>query len=226
MRPKLILGGLAGRRTLSAGADRPDSRRARSRPRPRRRDSQVGPATIAPHWSKYQTTRRRSRRAPPTTSSVRGDTLWDLSARFLSNPYLWPQIWDQNKYITDAHWIYPGDPIILPKVALVAERAGQAGAGRRAGRRRPEGAPIPGMVERRASAASRPLPRHRGDCRCSARTTSSATGEDESLYIVGLRGGRGQARLRRPRHPLPEQGQQRRREGRATSTRSTTSPTR
>ena len=39
-----------------------------------------------------------------------GDTLWALAKANLGNPFLWPQIWEQNKYITDAHWIYPGDP--------------------------------------------------------------------------------------------------------------------
>ena len=44
---------------------------------------------------------------------VRGDTLWDLAARFLGDSYLWPQIWERNQYILDAHWIYPGDPLLL-----------------------------------------------------------------------------------------------------------------
>ena len=44
---------------------------------------------------------------------VRGDTLWDLAAHHLGDPYLWPQIWESNRYILDAHWIYPGDPLVL-----------------------------------------------------------------------------------------------------------------
>ena len=44
---------------------------------------------------------------------VPGDTLWDLAAKNLGDPYLWPQIWERNRYILDAHWIYPGDPLIL-----------------------------------------------------------------------------------------------------------------
>ena len=42
-----------------------------------------------------------------------GDTLWELSDRFYGDPYLWPQIWEQNRYIQDAHWIYPGDPLVV-----------------------------------------------------------------------------------------------------------------
>lgn len=48
----------------------------------------------------------------------KGDTLWDLAQKKLGNPYLWPQIWENNKYIQDAHWIYPGDPLVFgPQVA-------------------------------------------------------------------------------------------------------------
>lgn len=102
------------------------SRRAAAPPEPS--GLRTGPATIAPHWSKYKYPESIPEGAAYYIIE-KGDTLWDLSKRFLGNPFLWPQIWDQNRYITDAHWIYPGDPLVLPKVALVSERAGEAGAG-------------------------------------------------------------------------------------------------
>jgi hypothetical protein len=42
-----------------------------------------------------------------------GDTLWALAKQYLGDPYLWPQLWEKNTYIRDAHWIYPGDPLIV-----------------------------------------------------------------------------------------------------------------
>lgn len=40
-----------------------------------------------------------------------GDTLWDISTRFLGDAYAWPQLWSVNEYITNPHWIYPGNRI-------------------------------------------------------------------------------------------------------------------
>lgn len=41
----------------------------------------------------------------------KGDTLWDLSEEYLKDPFLWPKLWQRNQYITNPHWIYPGNPI-------------------------------------------------------------------------------------------------------------------
>ncbi len=51
----------------------------------------------------------------------RGDTLWDLARTYYGDPYLWPQLWENNTYITDAHWIYPGDPLLIETEGVVEE---------------------------------------------------------------------------------------------------------
>lgn len=44
---------------------------------------------------------------------VKGDTLWDISAKFLQYPWHWPEIWQVNPKVENPHLIYPGDELTL-----------------------------------------------------------------------------------------------------------------
>jgi hypothetical protein len=71
------------------------------------------------------------RDAPDRHVVVRGDTLWDISGKFLSQPWRWPEIWQLNReQIRNPHLIYPGDIIVLdtsgssPRLRLAKSIAG------------------------------------------------------------------------------------------------------
>ncbi len=43
----------------------------------------------------------------------KGDTLWDIAAYFLRDPFYWPELWYANPDIANPHLIYPGDELFL-----------------------------------------------------------------------------------------------------------------
>lgn len=101
----LVLGAL-----LLTGTDTPGAEKST---RPPTKLKKVGE-----HWTPWD---------PPAPGAgnyiiQKDDTLWDLAGKWLGNPFLWPQIWDENRYILDSHWIYPGDPLVVPgKPTVVPE---------------------------------------------------------------------------------------------------------
>ena len=51
--------------------------------------------------------------APNRYVVKKGDTLWDISGRYLDNPWDWKRIWAANKQIKNPNLIYPDDILLL-----------------------------------------------------------------------------------------------------------------
>ena len=78
---------------------------------------------------------QRAEPAPPAKDAapgdvhavVKGDTLWDLSQRYLGSPWVWPKVWSYNPEIENPHWIYPGEHVrFFPNGEEVASGGGDA----------------------------------------------------------------------------------------------------
>lgn len=53
---------------------------------------------------------------PERYTVVKGDTLWDISGKYLNHPWQWPELWQNNPQIENPHWIYPGDTLYFSYV--------------------------------------------------------------------------------------------------------------
>ena len=81
-------------------------------PRPRRKSAPITEQSARPP---PDDTIKPVPGTPDEYTIQKGDTLWDLSQKFLSNPWYWPKIWSLNPSIENPHWIYPGNKLrIVP----------------------------------------------------------------------------------------------------------------
>src|SRR6185369_10881529 len=60
-------------------------------------------------------------------------TLWGLSERFLKDPFYWPDMWAENRQITNPHLVYPGQKVrIFPDHIEFIPKESASAAGQKA----------------------------------------------------------------------------------------------
>jgi LysM repeat protein len=69
---------------------------------------------VADHWTAWFPPDPATYPPNAKTYTIKaGDTLSGIAQQQYGNAYLWPQLWEANTWITDAHWIYPGDVLLV-----------------------------------------------------------------------------------------------------------------
>ena len=83
---------------------------------------------VGDHWTAWNPPDPSTYPPGARTHEIKaGDTLWDLAQQYFKSPYLWPQLWESNTWIEDAHWIYPGDVLLIEGEGAAAATAGGTG---------------------------------------------------------------------------------------------------
>jgi hypothetical protein len=116
---------------------------------------------------------------PPDNYVVKpGDTLWDLSGRFLNNPWYWPKLWSFNPEIANPHWIYPGNPVrFLPGAEEAPGRLEPLASGALPG--------VPESGEEGAPEESYAIPRELEDFSRADMQKPQQIGDDDTVAVVG-----------------------------------------
>lgn len=141
---------------------------------------------VGDHWTAWNPPDPASYPAGARTHEIKaGDTLWALAQQYYNDPYLWPQLWESNTWITDAHWIYPGD------VLLVEGEAGAVAAAAEAGESGALSAVTPASDVFGATEAETGVP----VARMSAEGRPIALGTESDIYCYGYIGD--------PQEPMP-----------------------
>jgi hypothetical protein len=142
--------------------------------------------------------------APTIYTVVKGDTLWDISGKFLKEPWRWPEIWNMNRdQIKNPHLIYPGDVVKLsfdasgkPMLSIVS---GGASAGDTTAKLSPRirsqllGQAIPSIPARAIGPfLTAPLVTDEGALKNAPRIVASednrvVVGAGNTVYAIGLR---------------------------------------
>lgn len=84
--------------------------------------------------------------APERYTVQKGDTLWDISNRYLKDAWRWPEIWQANQQISNPHLIFPGDVLLLCRIQGRSVVALDAGGGCAEVEARMAGGPEPKVI--------------------------------------------------------------------------------